>query len=659
MRKHNWLLATALTVGLIGATQSPLAAPQTLTNNFDSAETSGNWNINFGTGTIEWNSTNGVDGSGCMMAVLSAAAPENKEVAPNYTLGELAFSTADYVMIEYDLMIDPASGFSASGNYGDYQEVLRDSGWSWDSHWVGALGSLYNGWTHMKLAVPNNGKSYPYLTFALQGTAPYTTNVIFYIDNLVISAFQNPLVAGTFPNETEAAKWTAAGLATTSFSTKDAANAAGSGSLKIEGGYTADNSGWQESFALFDLPFAPNRYTYVSFDVFLENPNSLTGFGIMNLFTKGWASLGGISFNINNVGKWTHFEIALPSSVTSADGLRFQFGGSMTNTLIYYLDNVKLYKPITPPTVGGLLKAGPAGVQVTMDDDSSQWQRDAISTPADASQGSFFWAYQEYPVSYSFTLSDFPAPGIERRGFEAHMYLVNGDSVTGNELSGAADWNAADIIMLRIINRTNDVICVVDWKTNLPVANPLTNALYHPVSVAAPSAIGTWTLTFNNLTNATVTGPGITATNFDLPEEAVYQNFSPSRSFIQFGAFKNDGDNDGHNNQRSATFSRVKYTGAGFPFDDSFDAPSLTNNYVWRTTRASAVTFVPQGTAWWLNWTLPADNYTVESAAEVTGPYSDASVTNKFQRGAKMFGAVPADALPNTNQVFFRLSKPE
>ena len=236
MRNKNWLLATALTVGLIGATHSALAAPQTLTNSFNSAETAGSWNINFGTGTIEWNPTNGVDGSGCMMAVLSSLESTNKEVAPLYVLGDLAFSTADYVMLEYDLMVDPASGFSADGNYGNYQEVLRDGGWSWESHWVGALGAMYNGWTHMKLAVPNNGKSYPYLTFALQGKEPYTADVIFYIDNLVISAFENPLIAGTFTDEPEAAKWTGAGLATTSFSTKDAGNSASSGSLKIEGG---------------------------------------------------------------------------------------------------------------------------------------------------------------------------------------------------------------------------------------------------------------------------------------------------------------------------------------------------------------------------------------------------------------------------------------
>ena len=104
MRNKNWLLATALTVGLIGATHSALAAPQTLTNSFNSAETAGSWNINFGTGTIEWNPTNGVDGSGCMMAVLSSLESTNKEVAPLYVLGDLAFSTADYVMLEYDFL---------------------------------------------------------------------------------------------------------------------------------------------------------------------------------------------------------------------------------------------------------------------------------------------------------------------------------------------------------------------------------------------------------------------------------------------------------------------------------------------------------------------------------------------------------------------------
>ncbi len=125
------------------------------------------------------------------------------------------------------------------------------------------------------------------------------------------------------------------------------------------------------------------------------------------------------------------------------------------------------------------------------------------------------------------------------------MYIVNGSSVAGNELTGSADWNAADIFIFRIENQGSEVLASIQWKTNLRARIPPADPLCHPLSVVAPSAIGTWTITFTNDTTGVLTGPGVAPTNFTLPEEAVMENFQPSDGFIQFGAFKNDGTNDG------------------------------------------------------------------------------------------------------------------
>src|ERR1051326_4262430 len=164
-------------------------------------------------------------------------------------------------------------------------------------------------------------------------------------------------------------------------------------------------------------------------------------------------------------------------------------------------------------------------------------------------------------------------------------------------------------------------------------------------------------VTFTDLTHGTVTGAGISATNFTLPDDSHSFSFSPFVSYLQFGTFKNDGANDGHNNQSSGTFSRIQFTGGAYPIDDIFNGAGLTNNYNWRVTNPNAVTYVPPGTAWWINWTLPADGFTVESAPTVVGPWANASVTNVYQSGATMSGAVPVEALPGPN-AFFRLSRP-
>jgi hypothetical protein len=327
-----------------------------------------------------------------------------------------------------------------------------------------------------------------------------------------------------------------------------------------------------------------------------------------------------------------------------------------TNTVIFWMDNIWFElntntAPPPPPTMA-LEKAGPPGVQITMDNIGDQWQRDAIVTPSGT--GPYHWTAQgTYPVSYSMTIADFPSPA-SHPGFEAHMYLINQDTSNGNETYGGADWNVPDIFILRIENGANDVSATIQWKTNLPNANPPAGALNNPAVAITPSAVGTWTVTFNDPTNGVLTGPGSTATNFTLPEEAVINNFSPSTSFIQFGIFKNDGPNDGHNNDIHGTYSRVMFDGQLSPFDDSFNGSTLTDLYAWRTTSASAVQHIPAGIAWLATWTVPAQGFTLEGAGSITGPWTTVALTKSYQSGGKVHGLVSQSALPAGSSAFFR-----
>lgn len=331
-----------------------------------------------------------------------------------------------------------------------------------------------------------------------------------------------------------------------------------------------------------------------------------------------------------------------------------------TNTVIFWMDNIWFElntntAPVPPPTMG-LQKAGPAGVQITMDNKGDQWQRDAIVTPAGT--GPYHWTAQgTYPVTYSMTLADFPAPGTGHTGFEAHMYIINQDTSNGNETYGGADWNVPDIFILRIENGANDVSATIQWKTNLPNANPPGGALNNPAVANTPNAIGTWTVTFTNANNGILTGPGGVSTNFTLPEDAVANNFSPATSFIQFGIFKNDGANDGHNNEISGTYSRVKFDGPLAAFDDNFSGSSLTNLYAWRTTSASAVQHIAPGAAWKVDWTVPAEGFNLESSASLTGPWTQVALAKTYQSAGKVHGIVPLSALPGGNATYFRTVK--
>jgi hypothetical protein len=342
----------------------------------------------------------------------------------------------------------------------------------------------------------------------------------------------------------------------------------------------------------------------------------------------------------------------------------------LTNAVTYWVDNIWFewntnQAPAAPPKVG-LQKAGTHGVMIALGT-SGQWERQAISTPAP--DGAYIWTAQGgYPVSYSCTITSFPPIGTHL-GYEAHMYIANGDTAgTGNNVVGGPDWNCPDIFIFRVENArttvlttnadttitTNynyDAMAQIQWKTNMP-ANNATNI---PVVVRGPSVVGTWTVTFSDATHGSLSGPGITTTNFTLPEGAVTSNFSPSTSFVQFGNFKNDGANDGHNNDATGTFSHVKITGTAAPIDDDFSGATLTNKYAWRKTHATEVQYIAPGTAWFLNWTVPAFGFTPNVASLITGPWVPMTLPDQYTIGTNVYAAVPASALPAGNKAFFAM----
>ena len=410
-------------------------------------------------------------------------------------------------------------------------------------------------------------------------------------------------------------------------------------------------------------------YTNLSFDIKVDPASPLTpggNYGNLELgFTvNGWGTTYLPTYVIPATAtNWTHVNRPLNpamGNINTVVGTFFKMwsNGAHTNTLLFNLDNVQFTKPtvvvvIPPPTVG-LDKVGSSGIQVTVDQDGQQWQRDAIATPATA--GNCFWGgYGATPVTYSFTVGDFPDV-VAHPDFETHMYIVNGDTTgVGDQTYGGCDWNAADIAIVSIYpGGTNGGFdAQFQMKTNRPNNNPVNDSTNIPARLHAPSIKGTWSLSFTHNTNVTLSGPGGVSTNFTIGNDAVLNNFSPAVSFIQFGFHKSDAPNNGHNNGISGTFSNIKKTGGDFVFDDSFGSAAFNSNYAWRKTSATAVNHVPAGSAWWVNWTKPDASFYPQTATSVTGPWSDLSYTGSFANSSKSYAAVPAYASNN----YYRMIK--
>src|SRR5215471_6807629 len=139
--RTNWLPSMIAGLALAGVPSLCLGSGTAITDSFDTGIDG--WVINYSTGgaSATWNSTAGVDGTGCLEITLTNG---GAKVGPLWQTMPASYSTAEYWRYEFDLMIDPASGLDGNGGYGNLQTVMRDAGWSWDSHWFGAMDSSYN-----------------------------------------------------------------------------------------------------------------------------------------------------------------------------------------------------------------------------------------------------------------------------------------------------------------------------------------------------------------------------------------------------------------------------------------------------------------------------------------------------------------------------------
>jgi hypothetical protein len=659
-KPQQWLLPATLGLALAATTNLCLATDIVYNFNTDAQ----GWYAADGHGTVSWDSThNRGDSGGCLKYTIVAGT--DTEVDPRV---DVAFDTTGYFCVEFDMMVDPSSGTGSSSTYGNLQTVARTSGWSWDSMWYGSMGAAggpFSTWKHVKQVFTSayGGKAHLQLQIS-SGTA--SSDIIIYIDNVVIrdGTPPNKAVMNDYAWPDECVPSSSWGAGPPVFSQDTTLHT--DGSMKMVVNYGTGATGWIDAVAQINQSWDPGKFTYFDFDLYLDAPTGLPSYGqwethvINNSWT--WNELGTVGLSAANIGTWKHYSLPLPAGTWPAQGYVFHpGGGSLSGTFTYYIDNVTVWKPATPPTITKMqASSGAGGVQITSDDNSSQYQRDAIVTPSGT--GPYSWApIGGFPVTYSFTINDFPNQAAHK-GFEAHMYLINGttDPQPGFDPTyGGADWNVADILEFRVENATNSgVIARINWKTNLPNANPPNDPIHQPVYITGPTAIGTWSLTFTDAVSGVVTGPGITATNFVMPADAVANNFSPALDYVQFGMFKNDNANDGHNNQAHGTFSEVSITtGAGPVITDNFPGPGLTVNNAWRKTSSSAVQWVPAGTAQWLTWTLPDDGFSVVTSGDLHGPWVDAGVTYTYTLGATRVGAVPAANIPAGPAVFFKLKK--
>jgi hypothetical protein len=114
-------------------------------------------------------------------------------------------------------------------------------------------------------------------------------------------------------------------------------------------------------------------------------------------------------------------------------------------------------------------------------------------------------------TTYSFTITNFPGSGYNQ--YMAHLYFAPGDYTAANDPS----WRSSDCLVFKVQRTSAGVVGSFCAKTG--DANNEGNLYSTGVvgSITNTSALGTWSVTFNNDTNVTIAGPGGLSSTFDIP----------------------------------------------------------------------------------------------------------------------------------------------
>ena len=239
------------------------------------------------------------------------------------------------------------------------------------------------------------------------------------------------------------------------------------------------------------------------------------------------------------IGKWTHFTFPCAASGSvSANGFAFQStpGGQGTNAIdpiVFHVDNIQLWNPVTIPSITSVTKGTPGGVQMTLDGNGTAnlFDQEGITSPFSSNANTDYFWINHTPATYTFTLTNFPSPASAPQ-FDAHIYIDNGDSIAAfnnafnyNQTYSGSPFNMVDYLGLLVQNGTNGgVVATVNWKTNSPNANATNNITFNYPSMA--NANGTWTLAFSDNTHGTVTAADGSVSNFTLPDFSSDPNYT-------------------------------------------------------------------------------------------------------------------------------------
>lgn len=462
----------------------------------------------------------------------------------------------------------------------------------------------------------------------------------------------------------------------------DSATNAGSGSLRVELPFGASGN-QQVMFGTFgngggydgSVKYNGNQFTNISVDVFVAPgtvPNGAGNFGDLqfSFVLSGWANGGGPFFtNVTIPGSasngWAHLQVIVPAGTLGYDdpgvaGFGFKYtsySGYPTNPITFWLDNVAAIKvgaPPPPPPPPALTIEKPSPGLNLFAGSSGDYDRHSIRTLPTEIGASYTWlGHGSTPVNYSFTIAGHPGAG--HAGFQTHVFFVPAPAVN----NGAPDYVDPNIIFLDLQSQADGSgYCVFRYKTNQPNGN--TQLYSTPLAtIANPTMLGTWSLTFLRDTNVTLTAPNGATTNFNISPDVAA--LFPDPLYVYFGVQPNNEVNKGY----SVSFSGIRIQGSTDTLNEDFlTQTSLDTASTWsvQSSAPQGIFIMPASTAYLVNWKAANSAGFVLQTNSVLGnpalfPWSTNGLPDPIALGVVKRTLLDKSNLPAGPNGFFRLIK--
>lgn len=441
--------------------------------------------------------------------------------------------------------------------------------------------------------------------------------------------------------------------------------------IKVEGDGIANLGGY----------VGPILYVYGHAAAGSYSSGQYYGNGAQTNLSAGWFPAAGSG--------WVHVEMPMGTFGTANAGAlnttspAFSFGigaymAGLTSINRQQIDiaNVQILlntnPPALPPPTLSIEPASP-GLRIFARNFAAPWNQEGFGT-VNLNQSWIGVATPANPVSYSITIGSFDTVA----NYALYAQFVQ----NGNPGDPFGVYNGANAFVWTIQKGGDGLFFTrVDWKTNAPAAGQNNVAL--PVTpTTSTDGRGTWTLTFTNDTDGTVTAPDGTSAAFTLPNDPEWAGKFANPLIIDFGTAPNNAA--GYGQWIDLTKIAISNVVDGTQSDD-FTQADVLNTSLWNTgfsldNNPPSVILVSTNAPLWVNWTIPDDQFGLGTKADLGNPnipwYTpnyygsgvSATITTPTQMGTtRKWTLIHKDCLPTTDgnvggpaaaAAFFALQKP-